>query len=476
MTTLLVATITMPVQNIVEVPLWTGRGFEDWRYIFVFMALGALGGPLVLAPVLWVRHRALFRLQRGQSVDPVEVWKAAVTKVPMTSIVSAALWGPIVIFGGIAWVGHHEAFSRGMYVAAAIPQFMMLIGSAAFYLVLYEVAWLPFARQVAPDLPPDFVDDSGLSVRRRLVLITTASTFTIGCEAAGLAMGFEDRGVRIWIVVLGTVGLVATYLGLLLALLQFGFTRRVDELSRSIGSIGLGRAKFHVYPTSGDEFDAVGRALNRTVDLLDEHSRGLQESRSRLVAVADETRRRTERDLHDGAQQHVAMVSVQLALLARRAADRPAVVDSVARMRAELGEALDELRSLAHGIYPVALEHEGLVAALTAAGRQSHVPVVVDAAADVGRWARDVESAFYFCCWELIQAVARGGGSDRPVHVDLAERNGVLSIAIDAPLPAELHDRPTVLFLEDRIGAIGGEVWIDASPDRFVAHGAVRVS
>lgn len=465
-----VVTVTMPVETLTQVPLWTGRGFADWRYVGPFM-LAAAASSIVLILIVNIRHRALFLAQRGEDVDPVEVWRAGVTKGPWTTILTAGAWGFIAIGYGIARVGPREGFTTETYVAATIPLVMMLIGSGAFYFMLYELAWLPFLRRAAPRLPPDFVDDSGLNMRRRLVLITTAMTFTIGCAAAGVASGFPDREPRMWAVVVGTVALVGTFLGLLIGLLHYGVTRRVNELAASIGTVGRGGSPVRVHPISADEFDDVGRALNRTVDLLEAHARELQESRARLVTVADETRRRAERDLHDGAQQHVAMVSVQLALLARKAKG-PEAVEALNAMRLELGEALAELRSLAHGIYPVALEHEGLVAALALAGQQAQMRVVVDAASDLPRWSREVEVALYFCCWELIQSVDRPAAA--PVRLALGDQGEWGTFYVSAPV---VTNAPAVrLFIRDRIGAVGGEVSISETADGLVAHGTVPLS
>jgi signal transduction histidine kinase len=473
-TVLGVVLVTMPVENITQVPLWTGRGFSEWWYIWVFMVAAGVVGPFVLPAVVYMRHRPLFELQRGEPIDPIEGWNAAVTKAPGTAMIATGVWGLGIIIPGVLWVGAREDFDTSTYFAAAGPQLLMMLGSGASYLMLHELAWIPFVREVAQHLPADFVPAYGFSVRRRLMLITTTITFTIGCEAAGLAMGFDDRSARIWAVVLGTVGLILTFVGLLLALVSFGLTRRVDELARTLSTVG--RDKLHVYPSYGDEFDEVGRAVNRTVELLDEHDRGLRESRARLVAVADDTRRRTERDLHDGAQQHLAMVSMKLGLLARRAAERSDVAEPIARMRGELAEAIGELRALAHGIYPVALEHEGVVGAVRAAATQSKVSVIIDVPHDLPRWPHDVEAALYFCCWELIQGVARRPTITAPVRVTIAERDGVGRFSIYAPLAFLDRDHATILFLQDRIGAVGGDVTVAPRPEGIVAEGEVRVS
>lgn len=476
-TVAIVTIITVPIEDFTQVPLLTGRGFHRWDYVVPFVLISLVTGPLIVPTMIFIRHRLLFDMQRGK-FDPdhaAEVWHEAVTKVPSTAVLTTLVWSTFINFGGVAWVALREGFGVSTFIAAMVAQLLMTLGSGASCFMLYELACLPFARVVAPHLPADFVPDTGLTVRRRWVLVTTAITVSIGCEAPGFVLGFDDRQARIWAAIFGTLGLVSTFIGLLLALASFSVTRRVDELAFSLSRLGQSAEPLRVYPSSGDEFDGVGRALNRTVDLLDRQAAVLQASRARLVRVADETRRRTERDLHDGAQQHLALVSLKLGLLARRAGDRPDVAAAVARMRTDLAEALDELRTLAHGIFPVALEHEGLRGALLAAGRQSPTPVEYEAPDDLDRWPREVEAALYFCCWELMQAASRTGEAGGPVRLKLAERNGVARFTLRAPEPPEGEVDHTVLYLQDRLGAVGGDVRVERKDGRLKATGRVSL-
>lgn len=465
-TVLLVGLVIVPIEDLTQLPLWSDRGFAAWRDVFPFMITATISGAIVLPMVVRLRHPSLFALQRGESPPALDVWHEAVTKVPMTALIGMLLWSMPVNFGAMAWVARHENMDAQTYAAAVVLQWLLSVGSGASCFLLYELAWLPFARQVAADLPPTFVPAQGLSVNRRLMLVTTTVTLSIGCEAAGLSMGFDDRNVRIWVIVLGTVGLVCTFIGLFLALISSSLTRRVNALIASLRKLGRDAEHSWILPSTGDEFDSVGRLLNRTISMLDERGRGLQESRARLVAVADDTRRRTERDLHDGAQQHLALVSLRLGLLARRASERPDLAPSISRMRVDLAEALDELRRLAHGIYPVALELDGLPGALEAASRQSAVRVEFDAPDDLPRWRREVEAALYFCCWELIRSVS--SVPDATVQVTLGRKG---KFTLTAPCEA---DEATVMFLQDRIGAVGGDVSVAISEDQLVAHGRVR--
>src|SRR5262249_34103192 len=113
----------------------------------------------------------------------------------------------------------------------------------------------------------------------------------------------------------------------------------------------------------------------------------LRASRARIVEVADDERRRIERDLHDGAQQRLIALSVALAQLAPQNG-------ALSRARAELRTALEDLRALAHGIYPAALTEAGIAAAVGELGERSRVPVrLLNASRQ--RWPPPVEAAIY---------------------------------------------------------------------------------
>ena len=157
--------------------------------------------------------------------------------------------------------------------------------------------------------------------------------------------------------------------------------------------------------------------------------RDLQAAQKRLVAAQDEERRRLERNIHDGAQQQLVALAVQ-ARLARQLVDRDperatSMLDQIA---GDTQTALDDLRALAHGIYPPLLADQGLIAALESQARRSPVPVAVTAA-DLGRYAPEVEAAVYFSSLEALQNIAKyAEASSATVH--LAASNGSLRFTI----------------------------------------------
>ena len=208
-------------------------------------------------------------------------------------------------------------------------------------------------------------------------------------------------------------------------------------------------------------------ALQTTLDELRKQADALRESRARIVASGDAERRRVERNLHDGAQQHLVALAVNLRLARDVIADDPAagaeMLDELAR---EVQETIQELRELAHGIYPPLLVDSGLVEALRAAANRN--PLSVDVVADgIGRYSSETEAAVYFCCLEALQNAAKHA-VDAHVEVRLWEESGGLlfSVSDDGPgFDVEKAQRGHgYINMADRLGAIGGTVRWESSP------------
>ena len=142
----------------------------------------------------------------------------------------------------------------------------------------------------------------------------------------------------------------------------------------------------------------------------------LRRSRARLTAGAERERRRIERDLHDGAQQRLVALRIELELaeeLVRRDPARGA--DRLRELEQEVDEALEELRTLAHGVYPPLLADRGLPEALRAATARSGLTIELHAH-EVARYPPEVESAVYFCMLEALQnALKHAPGAPRAV-------------------------------------------------------------
>ena len=184
----------------------------------------------------------------------------------------------------------------------------------------------------------------------------------------------------------------------------------------------------------------------------------LRASRARIVEAGDDERQRLERDLHDGAQQRLLALSydIRRARAAAEADGDTATSPILAAAIAEATAALAELRELAHGIYPAILEAAGLGSALE--NLADEAALKVDLRADVERCDGRVENAAYGLVAEaLVDAAARGAGRATVT----AERNAgrlVLTVADDG-----LPRTSSLLKVEDRIGAVGGQMWLNST-------------
>lgn len=206
---------------------------------------------------------------------------------------------------------------------------------------------------------------------------------------------------------------------------------------------------------------------------LTENLRGrlgeLRESRRRIVAVQDMTRRRLERDLHDGAQQRLVSLKIKLGISARMAA--AAELDDVQRalggLRDEADQAIDSVRDFARGIYPPLLESDGLETALVSRTGRLTIPVVVQAAS-ISRYGRDVEATVYFCVLEAVQNAVRHSEAGS-VLVVLEEDSGELRFEVrDDGRGFDVASvmRRGLINLEDRLDALDGSMEIISSPGR----------
>jgi signal transduction histidine kinase len=192
----------------------------------------------------------------------------------------------------------------------------------------------------------------------------------------------------------------------------------------------------------------------------------LRASRARIVASADEERHRLERDLHDGAQQRLFLLQVKLGRLRQGVAD-DRLVGEIEEIEADAAAALEELRVLAHGIFPTVLVESGVPEALRAFAIDAPIPIRVT---DhwIGRCSPTIEAALYFCALEAIQNAAKHAGDGARVAVGL-DRNGDrvdLSIEDDGPgfQPAGVSGGMGFVTMRDRTGAVGGELEIISQP------------
>ena len=200
----------------------------------------------------------------------------------------------------------------------------------------------------------------------------------------------------------------------------------------------------------------------------------LRASRQRLVSAQDAERRRLERNLHDGAQQHLVALKVKLGLAEMLASKDPERArQTLQQLKTDTDEALDTLRDLARGIYPPLLAEKGLPTSLESQARKATVPVTVDADG-VGRYSQEIEATVYFCVLEALQNVQKYAAA-KHVRVLVREEDGALTFDVtDDGVGFDAHTvgRGTGLTnMQDRLDALDGAVQIESTP----GHGT-RVS
>jgi signal transduction histidine kinase len=190
----------------------------------------------------------------------------------------------------------------------------------------------------------------------------------------------------------------------------------------------------------------------------------LAASRARIVAASDETRRRVERDLHDGAQQRL----VTLALSLRSAqAELPHDLDEVHTELSHVGEGLtavlDDLREISRGIHPAILSEGGLAPALKTLARRSPIPVALDVRVD-GRLPDGVEVCAYYVVSEMLTNTAKHAQASA-VHVDVGRAEGLLHVSVrdDGVGGADPARGSGLVGLHDRVEALGGTILVQSA-------------
>jgi signal transduction histidine kinase len=196
----------------------------------------------------------------------------------------------------------------------------------------------------------------------------------------------------------------------------------------------------------------------------------LRASRTRLLAAADAERRRIERNLHDGAQQHLVAISVNLQLARQLLESDPTAAKTLLEeIGRDVREALENVRELASAVYPPLLVYRGLAEALEAAAATAVIPTRVEAAA-LARNSPEVEAAAYFCCVQALEDVARyaGAGARATVRV-WNEESSLLFEVVDDGVGFDENAGPRgpgLANIADRLGALGGLLTVSSQADR----------
>ena len=203
----------------------------------------------------------------------------------------------------------------------------------------------------------------------------------------------------------------------------------------------------------------------RRARALRERVEDLRGARERIIAAADEERRRIQRDLHDGAQQRLVSLALILSMAESRLESEPArAAELIAQARQEAQSAIGELRELAGGIHPAVLSDHGLCAALEALASRAPVPVQV--VGELGEKVRPaVEAAAYFVTSEALANVAKYAEATE-AFVELVLENGHLRLCVrdDGVGGADPANGSWLRGLRDRVDALDGRLELHSPP------------
>jgi signal transduction histidine kinase len=194
----------------------------------------------------------------------------------------------------------------------------------------------------------------------------------------------------------------------------------------------------------------------------------LRASAARIIEAGQAERRLLERDLHDSAQQRLVALRIHLSLTTEQI-DQPDQRAMLEQLGTEVEATLDDLRNVAHGVYPQLLEQHGIAAALRSAGRSAALPVAVD---DDGltRHAPALELTIYYCCSEALQNAAKYAGPGASATIRLSEDRRWIHFTIEDDGagfdPAAVKRGVGLTNLADRVAAHGGTVEIQSWPGR----------
>ncbi|MET8631580.1 HAMP domain-containing protein [Streptomyces sp. NPDC004680] len=259
----------------------------------------------------------------------------------------------------------------------------------------------------------------------------------------------------------GSVLLLTAFAGYIIRAIVYPVRRTAAMADR----LANGDLSARTPETGVSEIGGLERSFNRMADSLQESHAELSTSRSRILAAADRARRRIEHDLHDGAQQQLVAVVLELKTVQGAIpAAQPDLKAKAARAADELVQVLDGLRELSHGIHPAVLSKGGLPPALRALARRSPVPVELDV--DVPqRLSEPIEVAAYYVVSEALTNTAKHAHASY-AHVSARACDDVLYLAVhdDGVGGAALGNGSGLVGLTDRIRALGGILTLH-SPD-----------
>jgi signal transduction histidine kinase len=335
--------------------------------------------------------------------------------------------------------------------------------AVASYLREYSIPLVDAARRGDPSAESVATTVAG---KRRVDAIRSRFDSFVATERALVAARREsaddDAGRAVLVASAGLAGLIV------LILLFSGYLTRtivlpVRRASTMASRLAGGDLSVRMPETEAAEIGALERAFNTMGSSLEASHADLTESRARVVAASDDTRRRIERDLHDGTQQR--LVSLGLELRSAEAMVPPELTElrsQLSNTAQGLAGAVEELQEISRGIHPAILSKGGLGPALRTLARRSAVPVELEVHTD-RRLPERIEAAAYYVVSEaLTNAAKHSHASAVWVRVEAGDAGLEVSIRDDGVGGAAPGQGSGLLGLKDRVEALGGEIEVES--------------
>jgi signal transduction histidine kinase len=494
--------VTDELSRLLAVDLTRTVRFESDHAVTVLASRGASAGlpPGTTVPIpAGSLVDAVRRTGRSARFDRYQPLPGPVGAILNAESASCAAGGPIIVDGRV-WGAMIVAFSGRdalpAGIEARVAQFAELVSTAISnvaaherlsQLVAEQTALRRVATLVAREHSPEDLFAAVAQELGELLGVDAAAILRYGTDASATAVAEWSNGS------------VSIELGVRMPLdgdnlasrvLRTGTAQRKEDYSAAAGEIastvrrhGIRSAVASPIVVQGETWGVIA-VLSRaseplpasTESRLAEFSRHagmavanannraeLARSRARIVRAADEARRRLERDLHDGAQQRLVSLSMELSAAESRLPDDPQTREVLAGARAALRDVLENLRELSRGLHPTVLSQGGLGAALRSLSRRSAIPVELELDLDVERLPETVEVAAYYTVSEALTNTAKHAGATR-VNVSLArcDQRLRLTIADDGKGGADPTNGSGLAGLADRVEAIGGTLRIDS--------------
>jgi signal transduction histidine kinase len=448
---------------------------------FTVATLIVTGVPAISVPLgLWRARATAEPLRHWLQVrgEPVAAWESALRtplRYVLTYLLSSLILAPaaaVAAGAGVLKLPASDTITLGGLALGAV------IAVAITSYLIAEFCARPVLAEVARALPQDFeIQRPTKPLGMRLSIVIAA----VAAAGAGLSMLFAGRDQplhKLLPAVVMVVVLVIPVCVVLMRLVVDSVTSPLRDVVATSRRVGAGDLSAAVAVRNDDELGVLATSFNKMLDGLRERealrdsnvqlNEALRESLARIVAAADTERRKVERDLHDGAQQELVLIGLKLGLAQRKVDEDPAGAKGIlTELRQDLDRAVGGLRDLAHGIYPQALETEGLPGALREALQRAAIPAELECDG-ARRYAPQIEAAVYFCCLEALQNAAKHAGEHARAGIRLTERDQWLEFEIFDDgrgfQPGVYEGSAGLQNMADRIGALGGELRIRSAP------------